>query len=286
MAEKQNGMAKSLKYFGIPIIITAIFIIFLLNFLGISVWETAQKWGNKVPVLNMIIPDPDVTKANKAEGGTTESEWEEKYNSSQADLKDKELQLTQLKEQLDNTQKNVNDLKQANHSLEQQVDEKQEKKAQEQLKQIANIYANITPSKAAAMFETMSIEDASITLSQLPQNLQSSILGSMKDAKKAAQMTMVLKEMAGLDELDSSALKAQVSEIVQGQQTPTDTLAETIAGMPAAQSAQIIHTMMGTNEQVAINLLKSVNTSSRSQILTVIAQNDANLAAKITASLN
>jgi hypothetical protein len=43
--------------------------------------------------------------------------------------------------------------------------------------------------------------------------------------------------------------------------------------------------MMGSNLQVAMELMKNVSTNSRSQILAEIAKSDAKLAAQITASL-
>jgi flagellar motility protein MotE (MotC chaperone) len=136
------------------------------------------------------------------------------------------------------------------------------------------------------MFESLPLEKASLTISLLDQDLQSSILGSMKDVKKAAQITMMLKEIAMLNEVDQTSLEGQVHELALKQENPSETLAETIAGMPAAQSAGIIQSMLGTNSKVAMELMKNVNTNSRSQILAEIAKSDPKLAAKIAADLN
>ena len=85
---------------------------------------------------------------------------------------------------------------------------------------------------------------------------------------------------------DQASLKDQVQQLVKDQENPTVTLAETIEGMDPSQSAGIIQSMMSSNSTVAMNLIKNVNTTNRSQILTEIAKLDANLAADITAQLN
>jgi flagellar motility protein MotE (MotC chaperone) len=135
------------------------------------------------------------------------------------------------------------------------------------------------------MLQNMPLEEAVFTLLQLDQELQSSIIGSMKDAKKAAQITTVLREAAMLGETDLLAVKEQLVELVKKQENPTTALSETIAGMNPAQSASIIQSMMTTNSQVALELLRNVDTASRSQILTEITKTDANIAAQITANL-
>ena len=135
-------------------------------------------------------------------------------------------------------------------------------------------------------FGSMSLEDASLTLMMLNQEQQSSILGGMKDPKKAAQITMMLKDIASISETDSLTLEQQVHELALQEENPTKTLSDTIAGMPPTQSAVIIQSMMGTNSIVAIDIMKRISTSSRAQILTEIAKIDAKLAAQITGELN
>ena len=85
----------------------------------------------------------------------------------------------------------------------------------------------------------------------------------MKDAKKAAQITLLVKEIAGLTEPDPIVLKAQVHQIALQQENPTQILSDTIAGMQPAQAAGIIKSMMTTNSFTTIELLKNINTNTR-----------------------
>lgn len=283
MEEKQQGKLKSLLYFGlIPLLFLGIFGLFIFNWLGFPVWKSIQEWGNKTPVISMIMPDPAPQNAKKT---SPSEDYKAKYLDSNQKVKEESQKVAQLEKQIKSNQEAFDQLKKDNVELQNQLDQKAAQKNKDQLKQVAAIYENMSPSKAAKMFEVMSLEDAAITMSSLGQEQQSSILGSMKDAKKAAQITMLLKEIGALNEADPVMLKDQLQQVVQNGADPAESLAETIAGMPSAQSASLIQSMMGTNSDVAMKLLKKMDTSSRSQLLAAIAKNDPKIAAQITVNL-
>ncbi|MCD4839669.1 hypothetical protein LRS37_12505 [Neobacillus sedimentimangrovi] len=282
MEENQQGKFHSFLFFGIPILLTVIVVVIAINFLDIPVWKSVKNLGNKVPVLNEWIPDSEDAYAGQDEDS---DDWQRKYEQSQKNLKEKDQKINELNEKLETNQSELGNLQQYNEDLQKQLEEKQTKKMKEQMKQMANIYANMQPSKAAAILSTMSLEDASIIVSQLTQNQQSSILASMKDTNKAGQITMLLKEISNLEATDLEALKSQLQGIVQNQANPMATLTETISGMPPGQAAIVIESMMSSNSQMVTDLMKNLSSQSRSQILTELAKMNAKLAAQITANL-
>jgi flagellar motility protein MotE (MotC chaperone) len=285
MTEKHRGRLASFFYVGvIPLIITIVVLGTALNFMGVPVWKTFQNWGNNLPVISTIIPG-DASTPVSAKGSEDSDYWKDQFLKSEAQLKEKDKKIEELDSQLSNNKKGLEDLKKSNQELQLQLETQKNEKTNEQLEQVAGIYANISPSKSALMLQNMPLEEAVFTLLQLDQELQSSIIGSMKDAKKAAQITTVLREAAMLGETDLLVVKEQLVELVKKQENPTTALSETIAGMNPAQSASIIQSMMTTNSQVALELLRNVDTASRSQILTEITKTDANIAAQITANL-
>jgi flagellar motility protein MotE (MotC chaperone) len=284
MGEKLKGKVKSFFYFGIlPFIFIVVFIFVGLSYMGFPIGKSIQSWANKIPVVNYIIPDPAPVASEKS---ADPNSWKQKYLSSQTDLKSKDRELAALKKQLDSNKTRLEDLKSSNADLQKQLDTKLTKQYKDQMKKIADIFANMPESKAAVLFDSMTLEDAAINISALDQDLQSTILAGMKDTKKAAQITMLLNEMATLPEMDQAAMKEQVHQLAQDIESPTTALAETIGAMPAAQSAGIIETMMVSNQQVAMDLMKNISTNVRSQILTEITKADAKMAALITANLN
>ncbi|WML31524.1 hypothetical protein RCG24_06595 [Neobacillus sp. OS1-32] len=285
MEEKKHGKLKSFIFFGLfPILIMFILGLFLFNWLGFPVWETAQKWGNQVPVLNYLIPDP-ASSTKVANNDRQSVLWKEKYNQSNADLKKANKEIDSLNNQVDSMQQQLDNLKKANKQLEFQLKDQAKQNNAAQQKKIAAIYENMSASKAASIIESMSVEDGAITISTLDSDQQSSILASMKDTKRAAQITMLLKEIGNLNTTDSTLLKQQLQDILKSQDDPAATLADTIAAMPSAQAAVLIQSMMKTNSQTAMALMKKMNTDSRSQVLTEISKKDAGLAAQISVNL-
>ncbi|AGK55365.1 MotE family protein [Bacillus sp. 1NLA3E] len=279
MEEKKHGKLRTILFLMIPVLV----IVILAIFLGIPGGETLQKWGNKIPVINRIIPDPAPNKTNTSD---SQNDWQQKYLASSAEITDRDLQISKLTKQLRDTKTGLEDIKKNNQELQRQLETKQAKAVQNQMKQMAKMYANIPATKAAAMIASMPLEDAALTISNLKPDQQSSILGGMKDAKKAAQITLLVTEIAGLTEMDPILLKDQIHQIALQQENPTQILAETIAGMPSAQAAGIIQSMMVTNSQTAMELLRNINVNNRSQILTEIQKTNADLAAQIASSLN
>ncbi|WHZ05419.1 hypothetical protein QNH48_12650 [Neobacillus sp. YX16] len=285
MVEKTRGKLASFFYIGvIPFIISIILIGTAINFMGVPVWKSVKEWGNTLPIISTFIPDDGESKASAKTSENSEY-WKQQYLSADEKLKEKDLEIDGLKKQINSNQEGLDELKKSNQELQLQMETKQNEKTKKQMEQVAAIYADISPSKAALMLQNMSLDEAVFTLMQLEQDLQSSIIGSMKDAKKAAQMTTVLRDAAMIGETDPALVKEQVGELVKKQENPTTALSETIAGMNPVQSASIIQSMMKTNSQIALELLKNLTTASRSQILTEIAKSDTNTAAQITANL-
>ncbi|MCL6570295.1 MAG: hypothetical protein K6T88_01255 [Bacillus sp. (in: Bacteria)] len=284
MGEKLRGKVGTIFYVGIiPLLFTTLFVVILLTFMGSPVLKTFQEWGNKIPVVNHIIPDSEHVLANNSKDLDY---WKQMYSKSDEQLKEKDQKLGELNSQLDSNQEELANLIMDNETLQKQLEEKQTVEVQDELKLVASIYANLPDAKAAAMFETMPIDEAALTIALLKLDQQSSILGSMKDAKKAAQITMLLKEIAMLNGTDQTSINEQIHELALEQEGPKDTLSETIAAMPPAESASIIQSMLETNAQVAMELMKNIKSNSRSQILTEIAKVDAKLAANIAENLN
>lgn len=199
MKEKKSRNFEPVLYWGIPIIATVVVALIALNFLGYPIWRTALEWGNKIPVVNQIIPDVKAESATE-KVTNTESEdadhWQQEYTKVQAQLEEKEKEIAELQKEVSSNQKSLEEAKKNNEEMLKQLENNQSNVENiEQENKIAEIYANIPASKAAKMIETMSIEEAASTISQLEQEQQSSILGSMKDPQKAAQITLMLKEM-------------------------------------------------------------------------------------------
>lgn len=272
MAEKNHSKLEKVFYLIIlPMIFTAVLLMILLNFLGVPVWKTIHQWGEHIPGVNST----SSATANKQDQ-TTSSHDQTKSQSFQT-----------MKIQQTANQQEVDKLKKENSELQKELADNQTQKDKAEMQQVANLYANMSTSKAVAILENLPLDDAAFTLSSLDEDQQSSLLGSFSDPKKAAQLSTLMKEITLHQDEDPVLLKKHIHDLAQKGQTPTaSTLVQTISAMPPAQSAGIIENLMGTNINEAIYLMQSLDTNIRSQVLTEIAKSNAPLAAKISTYLN
>ncbi|HJV47266.1 MAG TPA: hypothetical protein VJ824_16230 [Bacillota bacterium] len=282
MAEKANGKLETIFYiFVIPLLFTLILTGILLNFLGYPVISTMEHWGSKIPVVKNFVPGAEKQNADsKEEGKSTEAGQAQDQTAKQQDAKQQTNANQSNANQNSDTQKQIDDLKKQNEELQKQLEAKKSQENQDKIQQAAGLFANMSSSKAVNIIEAMSIDEAAYSLSGLDEEQQSSILGAFKDPKKAANVSALMKEIAlGSDE-------KQVKVLAQKLQSPNAVLTDTISVMPAAQSAVIIQNMMTMSQKDAMDVMKSLNTTTRSQILAELAKQNPKLAAMISANLN
>jgi flagellar motility protein MotE (MotC chaperone) len=281
----QRKVGSFLFFWGMTFLFAIILVALLLKFMGMPVGQTFMSLGNQVPVLNSILPEA-IPLHVEAKEEDNSNYWQEEHDKRVAELKEKEQTITELNDKLTASQKGLEELNKKQLELQSQLETKQSESTQKQIKQIASIYENMSSSKAAKVFEVMPLEEAAATIMYLNVEQQSSILGSMKDTQKAADITMIMKEIALIPDTNQLTINEKIQELSKAKQTPIAAISETITKMPAAQSATIIQNMMETNSEVAMDIINDVSVTIRSQILSELANKDAKLAAKITADLN
>ncbi|WP_318507761.1 hypothetical protein [Bacillus sp. T3] len=282
MDERKRRKLESLFYIVIiPLIFTSIFGLIFINVLDIPVWKSFKEWGNRVPIVMNIVPGVNSAKPNSGYSIVSDN-----AKAPEKELNEKNEKIIELKQQISANKKSIEKLKQSNEELQQQVKVTQSKEFQKQIKKVAEIYSDIQPSKAAAMLVTMPIEEATLTIAMLNPNQQSSILGSMKDPKRAAEITMILKEIVVLKETDQVSLQTKIREIALKNESPTKTFAQAISGMQPVQVAAILQSMMAVNSQVTIDVIKDLPTVNRTSILAELAKVDGEMAQQITSNLN
>lgn len=258
----------------LPFMIMAIFAGILLNFLGVPVWKTALGWGQKLPIFHHINQSQNVVQSNSKRDF---DDYKELYLKNIKKLKRNDDQIEQL------TQK-VAAIKSEKAELLKEIDSKQVKLFQNEMAKQAAIYADMPPSKAAALLEAMPLADASEIVFGMDSDMQSSILSSLKDSNKAAQISMVIKKIS--TSTDPQSVKEQFHQLALEQESSLSSLAGTLSAMPPAKAATIIQTLASTNFDAAVEAMTIVNIASRPQILAEIQKLDSNMALQLTAALN
>ncbi|MCH6266818.1 hypothetical protein [Neobacillus citreus] len=189
MEKKKSGILGTLLIWLVSLIVLVFIGAFVMNFLGIPVLKTMKDVGNKIPVVNKIIPDSSKHTVQSKEEDL--KYWKNLYSKAEKSLQEKDQEIEDLQEQLKANQIDA-EINNSNIDSQKLAEATQSQADQEQKSKVTAIFENLPASKAAAMIETMSLEEASHTLSQLDPEIQSNILGKMKDAQKAAQITMQL----------------------------------------------------------------------------------------------
>ncbi len=282
---RRRKVGSFLFFWSMTFLFAIILVALLLKFMGMPVGQTFISLGNQIPGIKQMIPEA-IPLHVAAEEEVSSDYWQAEHEKRVAELNAKEQTIAELNEQLTASQKELEEMEKSQLRFQSELETKQNESIQKQMKQVAGIYGEMSTSKAAAIFEVMPIEEAAATIMYLNQEQQSGILGKMNDTKKAADITLLMKDIAMLPDSNQLTLDEKIRELAQEKQNPIMAISETITKMPAAQSAIIIQTMMDSNADVAMDIMKDLSATIRSQILTELANKDAKLAAEITADLN
>lgn len=285
MKEKARSKIGSFLLFWFTTFLVVIGLVALMiKIMGMPVGQTFLSFGNSIPGINQWLPETASVHV-QAEGNNQDEDWKARYEQQEAALLEKDQLIEQLKDQLSASQKDVQTLKRDIFDLKNQFQEQQSEEMQKEMKQLTKVYENMSASKAAAMIEQMPIEEATVTLMQLDTKQQGKILGGMKNKKKAADITLLMKDAALLPNAVQMTLEEKINVLMSEDPNPVEVISDTISKMPTAQSASILETMMATDANVAMDIFRDIGSDTRSQILAVIAQKNENLATQITADL-
>lgn len=290
--ETGGGFSRFL-FFVTPILFTVVLLGVLLTLFNMPFRGMMQGFAEKIPIVRNWIPDTEVTKADvKDIQKDKEKESKKQQESSEATIK-------QLKEQVT---KQESDLKQANAQVveqeaklkdlqteltaSQQVTAKQELTDeqvayQKEVKKLAQLYAQMSPKKAAAILEKLTTDETLQMLSMMSNESKVAILEKM-DAQKAADISIKLKDTQPAEDLAIAALQSRLKKEAEGTTTSTNTnnglsnqqLSATFASMAADSASALILQTYKISPDKALKILNAVDDSTRSKILESMTKAD------------
>jgi len=284
MVEKE-GKLETVFYWTLPVIFTGLFMAIIFHFLGIPFWKTIQEWGNEIPLVEKMIPDPS-PEHGYAKPKNDSEYWKKQLQEMEGTIQKKDQKINSLSEQVRTMKRSLDGIRRENEELADRLEGKQNSDFQVGLKKAAALYTDMPESKAASILSEMPLEEAALTISQMYPEQQSNILEKMKDAEKAALIGMLLKEIETVPESDPLSLKQRLKELAQKKEKEAVTLYEAIETMPADLSASVMKFMFEKDSEQALQLMKTLKPASRSLILREISKTNAEMAKEITAKLN
>jgi flagellar motility protein MotE (MotC chaperone) len=276
-------------FFVTPILFTALLLGVLLLMFNSDWRNAALEIGNKIPVVKSLLPDP--AKPSETVGNTDEvltvTNAKAKVEELNAILTDRETALKQATEQTVQQKQQIAELQSKVDQLTKANSEKTitSEAYQARIKSLSDMYGKMTPSKAAPILESMTLDESALVIGSMSDAERGRVLEKMTP-KTAADVTTKLKDVDTVDKREIAALQSRIKELElnagQGSSTlDTAKLNKTFSSMKPANAAVLLLQMAGTNQSKALLILGVLDDTARSGILSAMADLDK----KTTASL-
>lgn len=297
--EGSAGKLERFLFLMIPIIFTLVLLGVLLTLFNMDIRNNVLAIANKIPIIEKWVPDPPPDPA--APGETAENppaESKEQATSSTSTIKELKAQLTAGEEKLKKAeedkaaevskaealQKQVEELKGAAETA--AATEEDEDPYLKKVTDLAKLYAGMKASKAAPIMENLTTDEMVQIFSVMSNSSKSAILEKM-DPKKAADVSIKLKETTNSTDMAIAALQSRLKQEA-GTATPKpsanldqEKLGQTFTSMPAADAAVLLGSMYSLSPDKVITILNTVSDSVRSSILGEMTKKDSKQTAKI-----
>ncbi|RTE01779.1 MotE family protein [Paenibacillus whitsoniae] len=292
-----SAMERFLIWFVIPFVFTAVLLFVLLSIFDYDIKSNIQRALHNTPVIGMIVPAPKETATVTATGKaqTTEESLKQKEDDvAKLTAKVNDLQASLQKAQADAAAKDSS-LKEAEAKaadLEEKLKDKTQTDEEyaNQITQLANMYAKMSPSKAAPIIEALTPKEMVLIFSMMKADSRGAIMEKM-DASKAAVASIGLKDVTPLRDKEIAALQERLATNGSKVDTTASTtvsssdLGQTFANMVPKSAASVLIEMYKSSPTKVLSILSGMDNASRSKVMSAITDADKEVAAAITAKL-
>lgn len=296
--EKESGSGwEKFLMISIPIVFTVVLLGVLLTLFNVDIRNNMLELANKIPVVKDWVPDPvldpEKEKLDESEKQVESAEATIEKLKSQVAAKETELQAA--KEAATTEAKKASDLQakldEAEKAAETAAAEVPESESdyQKQIKDLAKMYADMSPSKAAPILQNMTNEEMVLLLSAMQSTARTKVLEKM-DPKTAADVTMMMKDAKPSGDLALDALQSRLKKETAATTTTTATnsknldktqLSQTFSSMSASSGAKLLLETYKLSPDKTLTILNSVDDATRSQLLENMSTENSAETAKI-----
>nr|WP_246073056.1 kinesin [Paenibacillus dokdonensis] len=292
--ESAGGFERFL-FFMIPIIFTIVLLGVLLTLFNVNVRNDMLEWAQKIPVVKNWVPDPvkdpEKTKLQDAKdqvksANATIDELKSKLASQEANLQKAKEEKTQQEQKLKGVQDQLDSAQKSAEEAAAKGTETDADPYEKQIKDLAKMYADMSPSKAAPIMQNMTTEEMVQLLSVMKNDNRMAILAKM-DPKVAADVSMKLKDAVSSSDLAIAALQSRIDKDTGDKQAASASgldktqISQTFASMPAKSAAGLLLSTYKISPEKVLTILNSVDDSTRSGILDAMSTQDAKTTAVI-----
>lgn len=286
--EGSAGKFERFLFLMIPIIFTLVLLGVLLTLFNMDIRNNVLEIANKIPVVEKWVPEPAPDPDSDTAGETADdpqAESKEQAASSESTIKELKSQLNAQAAQLKQAEEDKASEANKAEALQKQIDgmkeeaaavaatEEEEDPYLKQVTDLAKLYAGMKASKAAPIMENLTTDEMVQIFSVMSNASKTAILEKM-DPKKAADVSIKLKETTNSTDMAIAALQSRLKQDEAGTTKAAasanldqEKLSQTFTSMPAADAATLLGSMYSISPDKVITILNTVSDTVRSSIL-------------------
>ncbi|SEK21313.1 MotE family protein [Paenibacillus sp. OK003] len=296
MEKESSGGWEKFLMISIPIVFTVVLLGVLLTLFNVDIRNNLLEVANKIPIVKDWVPDPvlDPEKKKLEKSEQQVESAEATIDKLKAQVSEKETELKAAKDATATEAKKASDLQKklddAEKAAETAVQNPEtESDYQKQIKDLAKMYADMSPSKAAPILQNMTNEEMVLLLSAMQSAARTKVLEKM-DPKTAADVTMMMKDAKPSGDLALDALQSRLKKETATTSTASTTnsknldknqLSQTFASMSASSGAKLLLETYKLSPDKTLTILNSVDDATRSQLLENMSTENSVETAKI-----
>lgn len=310
-AEKTySTLERFLVFFIIPLIFTGILLTVMMSLLGYNVLGGLQNAAHQVPLFGKWVPASSQSakpasavqaSASSAAAVKAAANMQKAIGDLKTQLAAKVTEIKKLNGQISTKEQSLKDMQSQMDTLKKQFNAKTTSAAEyeQKIQNLANVYAQMIPTKAGKILDNLSMQELVLVLSQMKQSDRVNVLQSM-DPQKAADASIQLKDVVPAKDLQLAALQSKIRELekavaakkttasnaASSKKTMTLTdLGKTFANMQPGSAADILSQMETGDPKKVLAILTAMDAKPRSDVLTAMSTKYNAIAASIVDQL-
>jgi flagellar motility protein MotE (MotC chaperone) len=248
--------------------------------------------GNSVPFLKDVLPEPKVAGGALNDEGLKTANMSAKIADLQTKLTSIESELAAANQTKTTLEQEVKELQSDNTQLKgvNDVQLLEDEEYQAKIQELASMFAKITPSKAAPILQSMTLEEMVLVFANMRSDDRVRIMEKM-NPQTAADAAMMLKDNVKAKDLQIAALQAKLEAQKATVAKPASSvldqeqLAATFTAMDAKSAAELLIKMIDVSPSKVLRILNAVDNQTRSAILAQMSSINEKATAQLVAKL-
>lgn len=291
--EKQGYSAmERLMFLMTPILFAIVLLGVLYTLFNIDFRNKILEAGNSVPFLKDVLPEPNVVDGTLNDDELKTANMSAKIADLQAKLTAIESELAAANQTKTTLEQAVKDLESDNNQLKRVNDEVllEDDQYQAKIVELSSMFSKITPSKAAPILQSMTLEEMVLVFANMRADDRVRIMEKM-NPQTAADVAMMLKDNVTAKDMQISALQARLNAQETSTTKPVSSvldqeqLSATFTAMDAKSAGELLIKMVEVSPSKVLRILNAVDDQTRSAIIAEMSAINETTTAQLVSKL-